>query len=130
MSDIVIVSAVRTAVGTARKGTLANTLILVMADNARAFGHATHYVATERDGVLTGVLPLARVRTLLFGDSLISVPFCVNGGPLAADAERFAALVAAAHAQADAARITGAHSLTRQSWLIRSPISSTTNSSG
>ena len=60
----------------------------------RAFGHATHYVLAERDGAVVGVLPLARVRTMLFGDSLISVPFCVNGGPLAADAEAFAALVA------------------------------------
>jgi FemAB-related protein (PEP-CTERM system-associated) len=61
---------------------------------ARAFGHSTHYVLAERDGVVAGVLPLARVRTRLFGDSLISVPFCVNGGPLAADGETFAALVA------------------------------------
>jgi len=61
---------------------------------ARAFGHATHYVLAERDGAVVGVLPLARVRTMLFGDALISVPFCVNGGPLAADAEAFAALVA------------------------------------
>ena len=61
---------------------------------ARAFGHATHYVLTERDGAITGVLALARVRTRLFGDSLISVPFCVNGGPLASDAESFLALVA------------------------------------
>lgn len=38
---------------------------------ARAFGHATHYVAAERDGAIVGVLPLARVRTMLFGDSLI-----------------------------------------------------------
>ncbi|HEY0420094.1 MAG TPA: FemAB family XrtA/PEP-CTERM system-associated protein [Acetobacteraceae bacterium] len=58
----------------------------------RAFGHATHYVMAERDGAITGVLPLARVKTLLFGDSLISVPFCVYGGPLAADAESLAAL--------------------------------------
>jgi len=60
----------------------------------RAFGHATHYTIAERDGAVVGVLPLARVRTRLFGDSLISVPFCVNGGPLAADAGAFAALVA------------------------------------
>ena len=61
---------------------------------ARAFGHATHYMLAERDGAVVGVLPMARVRTLLFGDALISVPFCVNGGPLAVDAEAFAALVA------------------------------------
>ena len=57
-----------------------------------AFGHATHYSFTERDGAITGVLPLVRVKTLLFGDSLISNPFCVYGGPLAADAESQAAL--------------------------------------
>src|SRR4051794_30764422 len=60
----------------------------------KAFGHRTHYFCTEQDGVITGVLPLARVKTLLFGDSLISVPFCVYGGPLAADAESAAALTA------------------------------------
>jgi FemAB-related protein (PEP-CTERM system-associated) len=63
-----------------------------------AFGHATHYVYAERDGAITGVLPLARVKTRLFGDTLISNPFCVYGGPLAADAESHAALVA--HAEA------------------------------
>ena len=59
-----------------------------------AFGHETFYSFTERDGAITGVLPLARVKSLLFGDTLISNPFCVYGGPLAADAESQAALVA------------------------------------
>ncbi len=67
-----------------------------------AFGHATHHCFTERDGAITGVLPLARVKTLLFGDTLISAPFCVYGGPLAADAESAAALIA--HAEALGAR--------------------------
>jgi FemAB-related protein (PEP-CTERM system-associated) len=59
----------------------------------RAFGHATYYVMAERDGAITGVLPLGRMKTLLFGDSLISVPFCVQGGPLASDADSEAALL-------------------------------------
>ena len=59
---------------------------------ARAFGHATHYVFAERDGAVVGVLPLGQVKTLLFGNTLISVPFCVYGGPLAADAEAGRAL--------------------------------------
>ena len=62
----------------------------------RAFGHATYYLLAETNGVLTGVLPLARVKTALFGDQLISVPFCVHGGPLATDPSSFAALEAAA----------------------------------
>jgi FemAB-related protein (PEP-CTERM system-associated) len=72
---------------------------------AKAFGHRTHYVCTERDGAITGVLPLARVKTMLFGDSLISVPFCVYGGPLASDADSAAALTT--HA-ADLLEKTGA----------------------
>jgi FemAB-related protein (PEP-CTERM system-associated) len=58
----------------------------------RAFRHSTHYAFAERDGAITGVLPLARVRSRLFGDRLISTPFCVYGGPLAADPESAAAL--------------------------------------
>ena len=59
---------------------------------ARAFGHAPHYALAERDGAVVGVLPLVHVRSLLFGSSLMSSPFCVYGGPLAADAEAAAAL--------------------------------------
>ena len=36
---------------------------------ARAFGHRTHYIYAERDGAITGVLPLAQVRTWLFGNA-------------------------------------------------------------
>ena len=64
----------------------------------RAFGHRTHYLLAERDGAVTGVLPLGHVRTALFGSTLISVPFCVYGGPLAADRESLSALLAAAAA--------------------------------
>jgi FemAB-related protein (PEP-CTERM system-associated) len=58
-----------------------------------AFGHRAHYAAAEQDGALVGVLPLVQVRTRLFGHSLISSPFCVYGGALAADAEVFRALL-------------------------------------
>jgi len=42
-----------------------------------------HYLLAESAGRLCGVLPLGEVRHLLFGHSLISVPFCVYGGVLA-----------------------------------------------
>ncbi|HEY6432956.1 MAG TPA: FemAB family XrtA/PEP-CTERM system-associated protein [Acetobacteraceae bacterium] len=58
----------------------------------RAFRHRTHYTLAERDGAITGILPLAHVKTRLFGNALVSVPFCVYGGPLATDAETAAAL--------------------------------------
>ncbi len=59
-----------------------------------AFRHRTFYIYAERDGAITGVLPLAQVKTLLFGNTLVSVPFCVYGGPLAADTETRASLEA------------------------------------
>jgi FemAB-related protein (PEP-CTERM system-associated) len=36
----------------------------------------------DESGVLSGILPLVRVRTLLFGHYLVSVPFLNYGGPL------------------------------------------------
>jgi hypothetical protein len=44
------------------------------------FGHATHYLYAEQDGAIVGVLPLAQVKSLLFGHALVSLPFCVYGG--------------------------------------------------
>jgi FemAB-related protein (PEP-CTERM system-associated) len=57
-----------------------------------AFGHTAHYLTAEQDGAIVGVLPLVQVKTRLFGHRLISNPFCVYGGPLAADAEAARAL--------------------------------------
>ena len=59
-----------------------------------AFRHRTHFAFAERDGAVTGVLPLVHVKTRLFGNTLVSSPFCVYGGVLAADAESAAALEA------------------------------------
>jgi FemAB-related protein (PEP-CTERM system-associated) len=53
----------------------------------RAFGHRTHFLLAEAGGRIEGVLPLAQVRSLLFGHSLAGLPFCVYGGA-AADTDR------------------------------------------
>ena len=71
-----------------------------------AFAHRTYYCAAEQDGSIVGVLPLAQVRTRLFGHMLISNPFCVYGGPLAASAEAARAL--ASHAAALRAQLGAA----------------------
>jgi len=62
----------------------------------RAFGHPSHYLLAESGGRLRGVLPLAHVRSLLFGNALVSTPFCVYGGIVASDAAAFQALETAA----------------------------------
>src|SRR5579883_2891333 len=60
----------------------------------RAFRHRTHYLLAERDGAITGVLPLVHMRSRLFGNGLVSVPFCVYGGPIACDAASLEGLLA------------------------------------
>jgi len=47
---------------------------------AEVFRHRTHYLFAEQDGAIAGVLPLAHVNSLLFGNALVSLPFAVYGG--------------------------------------------------
>ena len=61
-----------------------------------AFGHRPHYLLAERAGVICGVLPLVEVKSALFGHSLVSTPFCVYGGIVAADEPAHLALEQAA----------------------------------
>ncbi|MFV8835513.1 FemAB family XrtA/PEP-CTERM system-associated protein [Aquisalimonas sp. APHAB1-3] len=66
----------------------------------RAFGHRTYFMMATRGDRIEGVLPLARMRSMLFGDQLVSLPFCVYGG-IAADTDAAAsALDRAAQARA------------------------------
>lgn len=67
----------------------------------RAFGHRTQFMLAERAGQICGVLPLAQVRSRLFGHRLASLPFSVYGGIVAADDEAEAALRKAACALAE-----------------------------
>ena len=43
-------------------------------------GHRCHYLLAERNGAIEGILPLAQVRSRLFGHGLVSTPCCVYGG--------------------------------------------------
>lgn len=56
------------------------------------FRHDTHFLMAKREGRICGVLPLAHVNSLLFGNALTSLPFAVFGGTAADDAESAAAL--------------------------------------
>jgi FemAB-related protein (PEP-CTERM system-associated) len=56
------------------------------------FGHRPHYLVAERGADIVGVLPLAEVKSLLFGRSLVSLPFCAYGGVAATDLGAITAL--------------------------------------
>ena len=67
----------------------------------RAFGHKTHFLYAEDAGAIVGVLPLAEIKSMLFGHSLSSLPFCVYGG-IVADTEE-----AATALRREASRLAG-----------------------
>ena len=61
----------------------------------RGCGAKAHYLVAEgAEGEILGLLPLSEVRSVLFGNSMVSVGFGVGGGILADD-ERVAEALAA-----------------------------------
>ena len=69
--------------------------------------HETHFLYAEEAGRIEGVLPLAHVKSLLFGQSLVGLPFAVYGGAAATNPAAAEALEQAA--QALARRLGVAH---------------------
>lgn len=67
---------------------------------ASAFGYEPYYLLAEEAGTTMGVLPLFLVRSLLFGRSLVAMPWAVYGGILARTEEAQACLVQEAMAVA------------------------------
>ncbi|CCE23117.1 FemAB family XrtA/PEP-CTERM system-associated protein [Methylotuvimicrobium alcaliphilum] len=58
----------------------------------RAFGHKTYFYYIEKNGKVTGILPLSQIKSPLFGHALCSLSFCVYGGIVAEDEESYAML--------------------------------------
>lgn len=66
------------------------------------FHHPTYFLYAEEHGKIQGVLPLAHIKSLIFGNALTALPFAVYGG------------VAANHLDAVAALETKAQELARE----------------
>lgn len=86
----------------------------------RAFGHRTYYLYAEQYGEIQGLLPLAQVKSLFFGNTLASLPFCVYGGIIANNdaarvALREAACDLASQLKVDALEMRNTHA-SRQDW--------------
>ncbi len=58
-----------------------------------AYGHNSFYLTAQRDGRVSGILPLIHVKSRLFGNILSSMPFQDYGGILANDEESYNALL-------------------------------------
>lgn len=84
----------------------------------RVLRHRTHYLLAERGGQIVGVLPLAEVKSLLFGHSVVSLPFAAYGGAAALDADATHALHEAA---VEVARACGASHLELRNLVRKEP---------
>ena len=69
-----------------------------------AFGHEPVYLIARHGEQVAGVLPLVQIKSLLFGNSLTSLPFLNYGGVIADTANAAETLIAAATEQAQARR--------------------------
>lgn len=49
------------------------------------FRHPFHYMVAEAEGEVRGVLPLVHIRSRLFGNYMVSLPYFNYGGPCATD---------------------------------------------
>jgi len=58
----------------------------------RAYGHPSFYLWSHEDGETKGILPLILINSILFGRSLVSLPFLDEGGICSDDNETRAGL--------------------------------------
>jgi FemAB-related protein (PEP-CTERM system-associated) len=62
----------------------------------KSFGHKTYYLYAQKDDQIQGILPLGHIKSLFFGNALVSTPFCVYGGVASISKEARQALYDAA----------------------------------
>src|SRR5215213_2385889 len=82
------------------------------------FGHRARYLLAERGESIVGVLPLAEVKSLLFGHALVSLPFCAVAGVAASEPQAAVALQEAAE---KLGRKVGAQHLELRHSVARNP---------
>ena len=81
----------------------------------RSFGHETRYLLAMDQGAVVGLLPLAILKSRLFGRSVVSLPFLNYGGLLAKNTQAEEALVSAA---SQVALEEGAQSVELRHWKV------------
>jgi FemAB-related protein (PEP-CTERM system-associated) len=69
--------------------------------NERTLGHQSVYLVARRSGAIVGLLPMALLKSMLFGRILCSMPFVNFGGPCAADDAAALALLHASMREAE-----------------------------
>ena len=63
----------------------------------RVFGHKSHYLMAWDNETVVGVLPLIQLKSLLFGNFLISMPYFNYGGIVADTHDTMISLISSVH---------------------------------
>ena len=85
----------------------------------KSMGHDLYYLYAEKEGNITGILPLIHIKSKIFGNSLVSVAFSVGGGPLFDDHETLSLLDQEAKSIADD---LGVGMSTLNKWITAHPL--------
>lgn len=63
----------------------------------KVFGHDSHHIIALDDGEVVGILPLVQLKSLLFGNFMVSMPYFNYGGVVADNDNALHSLLASAH---------------------------------
>jgi FemAB-related protein (PEP-CTERM system-associated) len=89
----------------------------------RSFGHEScYFVARDENHTVAGILPLVRLKSRLFGDFLVSMPYCNYGGAIADHPSIEEALMQAANDHAaglGTGHIEYRDNIPRDGWPVR-----------
>ena len=64
----------------------------------KVFGHDCHHIIALDDGIVVGILPLVQLKSFLFGNFMVSMPYFNYGGIVADNDKAMLLLLKSAHA--------------------------------
>ncbi|NOZ37673.1 MAG: FemAB family PEP-CTERM system-associated protein [Gammaproteobacteria bacterium] len=67
----------------------------------KVFGHDSHHIVALESGSVVGVLPMVQLKSLLFGNFMVSMPYFNYGGAIADNADVMRSLLKSAHELSD-----------------------------
>ena len=63
----------------------------------KVFGHDSHYLMARENGKVVGIFPLIQLKSLLFGNFMVSMPYFNYGGIVADTHDIMISLISSAH---------------------------------
>jgi hypothetical protein len=62
-------------------------------DTCEYYGYTRYYLIAENGSEIVRVLPLIHMRSIFFGNQLISMPFCEYGSPILSENANYSEII-------------------------------------